>query len=530
MTTTEARPGPIDRSDTAVVAILSEEAQLDGERVLDLAQFGFSSVEIAETLGVDAASIDRALESLVPGGLGGVRTALRRRLRAWREENPESTWLDAETDFGVLHTHVLRLVRAPREAELLRAEPSDAGFLDLVMSGSDYPDERAAACARAYVMGATLQEIGDRFGVTRERIRQILSQYTPWSSTELATALRHLNEARQAEQRRAVEAWSLMNPAAPVAEAAALLGLSEAQVLERLGRRRRRHVPAAPKQSPSTRRPDEMILEDLRAYQRATGSTTAAGFTEWAREQNVPGPQTAAIRFGTWNDALREAGLSSEGGAIRKTISDDDLWAAAIAAVRAPDGGTTARAVEDWLSTRDAAPSIALIRQRLRMPWAEIAATALAVINEDPTLDAEWARRVSAERDWDTAPEQIDPLSHVRDAMAELGPTITTAAYSAWARTHRRPGAPTLQRRTGKKWSELLAEAGGTPNRTKTRGRTAKECLEFVRSFLADHPGGGSAQYAQWASAHEAPSLSTVTSRWGTWNEALELARSPGHL
>lgn len=475
MTTTGARPGRSDSSPTAVVEILVEGPELEGERVLDLAQLGFTSAEIAETLGVDAASVDHTLHSLVPGGIAEVRSGLRRRLRAWREENPEATWLDAEAEFGVLHTHVLRLVRAPREAELLRAEPSDAGFLDLVMAGYDCRDDRAAACVRAYVMGATLQEIGDRFGVTRERIRQILAKDTPWSSTEIATALRRLHGARRAEQRRVVEAWSLAHPATPVAEATALLGLSEAQVLERLGRRRNRHVPAAPKQSPSNRRPDEMILEDLRSYQRETGSTTAAGFTEWAREHDVPGHQTAAIRFGTWNDALLAAGLTSEGGATRRTISDEDLWAATVAAVRAPEGGTTARAVEGWLSTRDAAPSLALIRQRLQMPWAEIAATALAVINQDPALDPDWARRVSAERDWDAAPEQIDPLSHVRDAMVDLGPAITTAAYTAWARTHRRPGMPTLQRRTGKKWSELLAEAGGTPNRRKAKDSTAEE-------------------------------------------------------
>lgn len=525
MTTTDARPGSSDSARPAVAEVLVEEPELDGERVLDLAQLGFSSAEIAETLGAEAASVDRVLETLTPGGLAGVRSALRRRLRAWRNQNPDATWLEAETEFGVLHTHVLRLVRAPREAELLRAEPSEPGFLDLVMSGSDCRDDRAAASVRAYVMGATLQEIGDRYGVTRERIRQILSKDTPWSSTDITTAMRRVNEARQEEQRRCVEAWSLAHPAAPVVEAAALLGLSEAQLLERLGKRRSRHVPAAQKQSPSTRRPDEMILEDLRAYQRETGSTTAAGFDGWAREQGVPGPQTAAIRFGTWNGALLAAGLSSEGGATRSTFSNEDLWAAAVAAVRAPDGGTTARAVEEWLAARDAAPSIALIRQRLRVPWAEIVATALNVINRDPALDAAWERRVSADRDWNTAPELIDPLSHVRDAMVELGPTITTAAYSAWARKNRRPGVPTLQRRTGKKWSELLAEVGGTPNRTKVNGRTAEECLQFVRSFLAERPGGGSVEYAQWASAHEAPSLSTVANRWGTWNKALENAR-----
>lgn len=463
--------------------------------------------------------------SLVPGGSATVRAALRRRLRAWHAAVPDRTWLDAEHDFGIPHTHVLRYVRAPRADEHLRADPGDPGFLDLVMSGHGCGDDRAAACARAYAMGATLQEIGDRFGVTRERIRQVLARDTPWSSTELAVAARRLREDRRAENGRAVEEWSISHPGATIDSALGALALSEAQVIEFLGRRRSRHRAQTPRTTPSDRRSDEDILEDLRHFHQETGSMTGAGFSSWARDHGVTGSQTAAIRFGTWNDALRAAGIAQVSGNTRSSFTDDDLWAAVVAFVKAPDGGTTARAAAEWFGAHPSAPSAALIRHRIDATWSEIVTRALAAANGDEALDPDWVSRVCAERDWNEAVAPIDPVQHVRDAIVDLGPRITTAAYGRWARENRRPGVPTLQSRAGKVWTELLADAGGIPNRAKARGRSADDCARAVREFLDVDPSGGSQAYAKWASAHGEPSLSTLADRWGSWNEARAAAQ-----
>ncbi|AXK47083.1 sigma factor-like helix-turn-helix DNA-binding protein [Brachybacterium saurashtrense] len=73
-----------------------------------------------------------------------------------------------------------------------------------------------AASARLYTFCATLQEIGDLFGVTRERIRQILGKDTPWSSTDLHAAAKALAAARRAEHTAAVARWSHAHPAAPL--------------------------------------------------------------------------------------------------------------------------------------------------------------------------------------------------------------------------------------------------------------------------------------------------------------------------
>lgn len=497
----------------------------EAQRALLLAQQGFVPSEIAELLDVAPDSVAHSLDHLVPGGTAAIASALRRRLRAWRSVDENREWSEAEAAFGIPHAHVLRLVRVPRDREFGVVAPGEPGYLDTVLAGAACKNLRASRSAQLYAFGATLQEIGDLFGVTRERIRQILSRDTPWSSTELNAAAKLLQTARRVEQTSAALEWSRTNPAAPLSEAVPALGLSEDQVRQLLGRRRSRHEPAREAPRVTSRRTEEEIIEDLRAFHLATGRSTAQAFTAWAKEQDVPGHQTVAIRFGTWNEALKAAGIGEEEGVTRSAFSDEDLWASLLAAIQAEDGGTTFQAVYDWLAQRPAAPSGALLRHRLcgqdRGNWTGVITTALAVINTPEVFDPVWVDQVTAPRDWETLPEEPSPLDHVRAAIDALGPRITTVKYDAWARDEGRPKTPTLQRRSGKPWSALLAEAGGTPNTAKVKGRSRAEVGEHLTRFLTEHPGGSSTDYVPWARDNAAPSRSTVLDRFGSWTEAV---------
>lgn len=351
----------------------------------------------------------------------------------------------------------------------------------------------------------------------------------PWSSTDLSAAARVLAQVRRAEHASAAEHWSSTHPAAPLDEAPAALGLSVGQMRQLLGRRRSRHEPAFDAPREATRRTEAEIIEDLRAFHAETGRTTCQAFTTWAREHDVPGHQTAAIRFGTWNEALKAAGIGTDKGAPRSAFRDEDLWAAVLSAVQAPDGGTTFRAVEEWLARHPAAPSGALIRQRLcgheGGSWTETVATALAVLHSPEDYEPAWVEEITAPRDWDTPADEPDPLDHVRAAIDALGPRITTARYATWARVEGRPTMATLQRRTGKLWTELLAEAGGEPNATKIKNRSNAEVREYMARFLAEHPDGGTVDYGTRSRENAAPSRSTVVDRFGSWNAAVEECR-----
>ncbi|GAB2540980.1 homing endonuclease associated repeat-containing protein [Brachybacterium huguangmaarense] len=445
------------------------------ERALELAQQGYTSAEIADATGRGASEVDAAVGRLVPGGLLAVRRAMRARLRAWQRESGDSTWLGAEDAFGIPHSNITRLVRAPEPDIDATTERAGAGYLDAVLTGGEDIPERARICARAYAMGATLQEMGDRFGVTRERIRQVLSRETPWSSTEISAHNRRLKAARAREHARAVETWSQENLAAPPSAATAVLGMSEREILGHLGRRRTRHVPNAPRDFSEHRRSDDEILEDIRAYVRETGRTTAAGFASWARDNEVTGTQTAAIRFGSWNSALTAAGVENRAPLAReRRFNEDDLWAALVAAVEGSQDGATARDVEQWLSRHKAAPSIALIRHRLGVSWSEMHQEALEIIRGTSERDPAWIVRITAARDWTAEPPKPDDLQPVREAIADLGTDFSSQAYTQWAAANGRPSLGTLMRRSGLGWPDLLERAGGV-RRPPRRGWHARE-------------------------------------------------------
>ncbi|EWS81380.1 hypothetical protein BF93_17435 [Brachybacterium phenoliresistens] len=501
---------------------------LDVDAAVDLAQQGYTTGEIAEFFGVTPAQVEAALDAAIPGGAASVRVALRGRLRAWAARTADDGWQAAEGAFGIPHANITRLVRSPEQDMALAAgegpEADRPGYLDSALYGTALEDERARTCVRCYAMGATLQELGDRFGVTRERIRQIITKHTPWSTKDISRTLRGLREAREQEHREAVRAWSLTSPGDTLESGARTLGMTEEQVRDLLGARRNNHL--APKVRPASvaRRSDEQILEDLRAYHRETGKSTASGFSAWAKQHGVPGNQTAAIRFGTWNEALRAAGLTAERGRPRSALSDDDLWAAVIAAVAAPDGGTSNTKVDAWLQRHDGAPSLALVRQRLPYRWSEIAEITLAVLRGEPLdlgeeFNEAWRARVTAPRDWNTAAPEPSPAQHLRDAMAGLGDNLTMAAYRTWASARHRPTVQTLLRRSGLTWGALVREAGGIAGGAKPEWTDA-HCREAVREFRAAQPGGGSEAYARWARECARPSLATVIKRLGSWREA----------
>ena len=89
--------------------------EAEAHRALDLAQQGFVPSEIGELLDVYPDSVETAIEEAVPGGSAVIAAALRRRLRAWRRDNADSAWWEAEAVFGIPHAHMLRLVRVPRD-------------------------------------------------------------------------------------------------------------------------------------------------------------------------------------------------------------------------------------------------------------------------------------------------------------------------------------------------------------------------------------------------------------------------------
>lgn len=387
-------------------------------------------------------------------------------------------------------------------------------------------DDRALQMAHAYGHGATLEQIGDRWGVTRERVRQIINADSGYTAPELAQH-RRLKAAEEKQFLKAsVLAWSEANPGVDLHEGARRFCLERDEFKKLLGRRARFHEASAMRKSFRSGASDEQLLQYLRRFHAETGATTAAAYTAWAKQEGVPGHQTVATRFGRWKNALTAAGIRRAEPVRRESVfTDDDLWAAAMDAFASPEAPVTYREFSEWLQAREGMPSDVLIRNRLQVPFSTLRHAAVRMLATGEVYRGVCTGNVFESRDWKSlAHRDDDPLEPVRGAIADLGPKLTNNAYTVWAKENRAPSALTLMRRTRLRWGALVEAAGGQANHRRNNGYSDQDLVDWVRRFIAEVGSTSSSAYAEWQQGKSAPHLVTVLARFGSWAEALEAA------
>lgn len=381
---------------------------------------------------------------------------------------------------------------------------------------------RAYQMARRYALGETLQEIGDDYGLTRERIRQVINTETPWSTTSISAARSRALEEQAEAERAAVLQWSDANVGASIEQASEQLKLDVEVVRTHLGRHRIRHE-LVEKKAPEGRSLDN-LLDDLRRFYAETGETSSAAYSRWAKDAGVPGHQTIAIRFGSWNDAAARAGIKDARPVEReRRYSDEDLWAAVLDGIRA--GQITAREIDDWLVTVEGAPSLATIRNRLPQRWSELRDEALRILGGRSERSEAWIEAVSSPRDWPSFLEIEDPMVHMRAARLALGKNITMIRYAEWAQATKRPGVMTICRRTGMRWGDLVEAVGGVTVQKQLR-IPDDELLAWLRVFLEIEPEGSYPMYEDWREEYGAPTANTIALRFGGWGKARAAAQA----
>jgi DNA-binding PadR family transcriptional regulator len=269
---------------------------------------------------------------------------------------------------------------APGEAgaEALRAGRAEPWARGRAMSRR----RRNQAIVAARQEGDTLREVGHRFGLSRERVRQIL---VDMDAADLALPKRARDGRRTvAVERRSDEALAAWRAGSGIQTIAATLGLSRAEVRGLIDR----HATAADRAarrvalSNATRRAkpqghsDEKLVAALRRVVDDAGHVPSSKeYGRIAKATGLPSLSTVENRFGGWNAAVRAAGLTPTRPRSR---SYERRWTEAncleaLRALEAELGGFPSQHDYEQLSPRRPdLPSSATLRTRLGS-WSAIA-------------------------------------------------------------------------------------------------------------------------------------------------------------
>lgn len=188
-------------------------------------------------------------------------------------------------------------------------------------------DERAQTMLSMVAEGSSLEEVGREFGLTRERVRQILTNvYGPDYRKVQSPEVRVARDAEKVEMRR--REWEskygdavrdLFERGYADATIAEAVGTSLTQVVgfrSRHGLRRTRGVEWS----------DEDIIKALQsAYDASDGNLTMEAYRLWrasGNERIAPSHLTVSLRFGSFPDACDVAGVPCASRKQSKVRSD----------------------------------------------------------------------------------------------------------------------------------------------------------------------------------------------------------------
>lgn len=187
---------------------------------------------------------------------------------------------------------------------------SDNGS-DIEASPVGIADPRTAQMHGLYLGGATLEEVGARFGLSRERVHQIFAEAgIPTRSARETATLRH----QRLVDERGEQICDAFARSKDIAAIAHRFGASRKAVREIVAERfppsERRHGGRLPVYS------DEELIAFLREAAAAVpGRLTTGAYARYAAGRRTddsrpwPSFQTPAKRFGTWCRACERAGF-----------------------------------------------------------------------------------------------------------------------------------------------------------------------------------------------------------------------------
>ncbi len=245
--------------------------------------------------------------------------------------------------------------------------------------------QRADLMCELRAEGYSLQEIGERFGVTRERVRQIIRRADGPTKQEAEAARRARAALAREELHQRVLKLCQDEPGLTAAQVARQLGVSPAAVRAVLGDRAGRILVST--YEGATVFTNEAILDHLRQAVVITGEPLTVRMYEDVRG-SFGGASAPLVlkRFGSWRSACAAAGVT-HGQPLRESYarrwSDDQLVESVARYLDSPGVRGSFADYERWARATRGEPSGQTVRTQLG-GWttAKVAALSLLARNE----------------------------------------------------------------------------------------------------------------------------------------------------
>ena len=255
--------------------------------------------------------------------------------------------------------------------------------------------------------GLTLEEIGKAYGVSRERVRQILNStyglvaedpslkgktFKEFFLDKVMAGKREQSE-KTTQERQEIDSLvrTILDtkPGLSFAELATFIGKEEADIRDSLHPQTLKFVWSEPRENANESIfTDEDILNALRLAATFESPISAPVYRDLVMRGliNGPGPQTVAYRFGSWKKACQQAEVTFN-EAIRSSYenhwTENEMLEYIISFLKNVSYGRGIQSYDEWrIKVMNNAPSGALVRRKFET-WIDTKNRALLYMREN---------------------------------------------------------------------------------------------------------------------------------------------------
>jgi hypothetical protein len=231
--------------------------------------------------------------------------------------------------------------------------------------------------------GKSLGEIGEKFGITRERVRQILLKAGSPNFQEVKALRESIRADKLEDVKNSAIQRASQHPNKTLDEIADELQVSPIK-LKRIMTSQEVNLFARPLRTGNQKWSDQEVIDVLKEAATLEFPLTVKAYSKLLEDGFVKGPSAARIsqRFRSWQEGCDLAGV--EAGTRTRPLdlsrwTDDDLYAAVINYLQLPQSTGAATDYDSWSSGQDDVPSMQTLRNRLGA-WNQIRNTVIEMM------------------------------------------------------------------------------------------------------------------------------------------------------